>query len=769
MKDAINFDEYYDEELIDDPKAKEIFGTPKKRKNAKPPEDQHKDSEGNDFKNYKLKTTGDALSSNANKKLEIYLKKTPQYKVLAKQIELLMDEYKNYKAIGNLELAEKTKYLITELGQKRNKFIKLYKSTNNEKKKEEDHEKVKNSELLTELKEKREALEYEYQMTNPSSLVRKMKNYREILGYVEENLQEYEDESYVDDIDSFLDSDETINPTKQEYDNFCGHIADLIDESPLAVAKMSLNELRKALKEQVTPEQITIEQINQLIKKIGIEINETTKDRKFATEQIKSLIDKIGTSVSNTLLEDFTPKEIKSLKEKIVLDLLEALSKKITAEEITELNDKIDIEIDQVIKGRHTKISVLKDKIDQVKFMASNEMNRLKGNNDITDIIFDVFDFEIVPEEQPKDMLAAANVGYVKAIAYNTCAKLNMLHHMDDAVAYGLMGLTVAINKWYKIQKMQDSAVSFAGFANIYISNNIKKGLYELTSAGRISKSAMASMEHYRKKRMENYVQANPEMKDVPADLLSSILDEVGGPKIEDTVTESTYSDMVGGAEGGDKADIWSNAASTNDDKLMEVKHEYESLLGSIKQLFNLFETKVDKTTGIKSITDRKVFNKYDYKLFKLWSGIEFKRELSGDGKTTVKSEYTQEEIAKIMEDYYRANGVPQTFKQGAISYRINTMLKKMKALMEEYPTMKTGFEYLMNYCRLNREEINYMSNNREELMMKSDREDLKELYADDEQQLNKVLTDGKRLSDVFETSESNPLDDEIADIFMNL
>jgi len=627
----------------------------------------------NSMKNWTLPTASDALTSNAKKKLESYLKKSPQYKTLTIQIDLLFAEFKNYKAIGKKDLAEKTRIMIQELTATRSKFVKLYKTKDWKKEKEERINKIGNSELLKELKAKRKDLEKQYQLINPHSLVSKVKELREILNIADKF--DYDDVLNIEDvldIDDILDTDSTFS-FQQEYDNLCGHISDLAHISIKEIQNMNLSNILKTLKEEVEEEDIY----------------------------------------------------------------------------------------------------KIKRELDEVKFQASTEISKLKGNEDITTVMYEIFDFEIVDEKQPKEMLAAANVEYVKAIAYNSCRKLNMLRNIDDAIAYGLMGLSIAINAWYKIQKIKDSPVSFTGFANQYVVNSIKKGLYELGSVGIISENSMANMVFYRKKRFEQFLGLNPELKDLPTEIIESLIDglEDKFQPIPGVSSESDILDrMTGGDEGGD-SDMWANShkSDINDETFAEVKNEYEHLLKSLKALFNMFETKVDITTGETVTTQFKIFDKYDYKLFRLLYGLEFKRESLDANKSVADNTYSQTEIGIILADYYKANGIfKKPFSQPAIADRKLRLDKKLKMIMEENPTIKAGFQRLMYYCEAHSATIKTLSNKREEAEISKERVELSEIYSDNQKEMNKLLSDGKRLSDIYNSTDENPLDDEISQAFRN-
>jgi len=613
-------------------------------------------------------TTNVALTRNANSKIINYITKSPQYKTIGQQLALLKEEYAIYVKSGNTDLIEKTKKLMLDLGAKKTEFIKLFKQKDYKKERTEVEVRIKNSDYLKKLKKQREELEALYKSKNPLSLLSKMSQFRELLeshNLIKSSLEEDYDNEEIVDIESLLDSNlesENVDDKTllQEYNNFCGHIADILDITVPEVKEMSLGKLKEELKEN--------------------------------------------------------------------------------CEDTTEL----------------------KTQIDQIKIQASNELKKLKGKNDITDVMFEIFDFS-TEEKQPKELLAAANIKYVSAIAYNRCSSLNMLHYFDDCVAYGLLGLTVAINKWYNIQKLENSAVSFEGFAHTYITNSIQKGLYELSSGGRINKDSMANIVFRRKKQFDYFLKNNPEFKDIPKDLLENMVEGLLEDLPGKTMTESEYTDMVSGGQQNDSGDVWANAvvSDVKEDTFLESKGEYERLIKGIKDLFGLFKTEVNKETGIKEITNKKIFNKYDYKLFLMSTGLEFKRTANNG-----REDYTQKEMGIILSQYYANDGETKTFDASAISTRLKVLGEKINVIMMDNPSIKAGFEYLLMYCKANQENINILSNSREELGIKLERDELREAFADNDKELNRMLSDGKKLSDIYQTSDTNPLDEEIAEYF---
>lgn len=605
---------------------------------------------------FELRNAGTALEGNARTKLEYYLKKSPQYKVLDEQISLLLEEYKNYKKIGNKELMTVTQELIIDLQSNKKKIVKIYKKENSNKITAEDSQKLKNSPELAALKEKRKGLETAFKMNNPNSLVSKITALRNDLeindSYV--NGDDFFDEDEIEDFDDFMDDNSDSLPSKKEYMELCAHIGGIINETPAAVAEMAPTEMRKKLKL-------------------------------------------------------FAP------------------------------------ELDEI-----------KSALEEVKIEIGNETARVTGKEDITSIIFDIFDFEDdAVEEEPKEMLAAANVKYVRAIAYNMCRSRNMLNFLDDATAYGLIGLTKAINRWYNIQKFKDSAITFTGMANSFVAFEISRGLYALTSASS-SGSTAANIVSKRNAQINNFIKNNPELKDLPKELVESMLETTLPQNTLNIISETDYTSMVGGSDGGDNADIWAN-------KLVQEVDEFNvGVLDSLKALFSMFD--MAEKPGIDKITKKPFFNKLDYKLFKLIFGLEFKREQVEGGVANVN--YNQAEIGKILYDYARKNNLPigkdgtsdKGISQPAVYNKIKVLKAKLAKAKELYPEIELGLQYIVMSEFSN--ALEDITNKYEQDMFISDYDLSNQRFAND-------LTGDRSLSDIVEEDEDrNLVDDEIADMF---
>jgi hypothetical protein len=618
-------------------------------------------------KKYEKPTTSDvdkikssasiALDSSAKSILVAALQRTPQYKVLRTQINLLKENLDVYKKIGDAEKYQATKAMIEDISEKMTKFAKFFKNGSTTQKKQDIeifNEKIKDSEILKELKTERESLEKELKLITPASIYRKFKFYKSKFGNystVDDLIDDVDDETIVDldmDDDDVMEVDNKVLETKADYIELCNHVADLIDSTPDFVMNMTPYQVKKAIEENVDPQ----------------------------------------------------------------------------------------------------KIEDLKTRLEVVKLKASQELKKIKGANDITDIMFEIFDFSM-EEKAPKEILAAVNIPYVKSITYNICKKNNDLSNFDDAVADGLLGLTLAINKWYNVQKLTDSALSFEGYAYQYIRNAIIRGYYSRMGAGRVSGSTLATLEFNRKKDLDFFIKNNPEFADFPEDLiaeLSGLNDNIIDGSVGRTIMASEYEGIV--SDTGDDADIWANLTADKDNSPIDIKHEFENVIGSIKTLFSMFVTKEEN--GVKKTTTRKVFDYIDYLLFKMYMKIQLKP----DGTA-----FNQTEMAEEIIKYKLSKGDRSTMTQSAVNTRLSVMFDKIHKIMQQDPEIKAGFEWFYyNRTEFHQalDKITYSG----------------ELVLDDNPFENQVTKQdvyngnavkNKTLNDIFSLDDDSPLDIQIS------
>lgn len=639
---------------------------------------------------------------------------------LEKQISILKDELKVYENNGSAENYQKTKDMLVELSLNRTELRKIFSSNSstssekNKEKKEELNNRIKNSEEIKNLISEKKELLIELKNATVSWWIKELRNYRTRLSMIEINKNdEILDFDNIDKID--LNKENKISAIEQEYYDFCGKIADIIEWDV-----------------------------------------QTVVDSKFKEIEI---------ALTNSLPD---------------------------AEEI-------------------------KNRLENINSKISAEKDALSDSIKITNLLFEVFDFaDENQEKEPKEILALSNIGYVKSIAYNICIKFGALNKIDDAISAGLLGLTVAINSWYKKQSLQDNPLSFKGFSSLHIYGAIQRELLGLEANGTESGSSKATINTYNKQKTAKFIEDNPQYegvdKSILIDLLASYDDRdsegkkinTGIKTVSSVTTESEYSNIVSGDE-GDSADVWANASSSDDnvEELVEGKLAYEKMLKSISDLLNLFEVKTDSKTGLISITNKKLFDKYDRKVFMMYFGLQHKLEkeskLDKNGNVITRNDYTQDEIAEELFVMMLADGVPvdKPMSQAAVHARIAKILTKIKTAIEFNPELKMGFEYFINIKKTDDEDTNVynergeiingvenkagnwrlnnpemlrkLSNSREEIGMKVERDELREVYTGDEIALSRQLSDGKKLSDAFQISDTNPLDDEIAEMFNDI
>jgi len=405
----------------------------------------------------------------------------------------------------------------------------------------------------------------------------------------------------------------------------------------------------------------------------------------------------------------------------------------------------------------------IKKNIDLVKVEASTEMKRLKGGNDITDIMWEIFDFD-KEEAGPKELMTIANIKYVSAIAFSICKSANKLRYLDDCVSEGLFELQVAIKKWYDLQKLANTAVSFEGFAQAYIANAIKKQLFEFGGyGGTINKNSLATKHHKREKSIEMWIKINPDFAKIPRELLESVLDGLIEPMPRLVTSESDYVAIVGG-EQEDNSDIFANsvgAENPHEDSFMDSQFEYEAIIKGIRDLFGLFQTETDKVTGEKVLTNKRIFNESDYRLFLL--NYEFEFKLAGKGADL---SFVQEEMAEIIEKYEHSTGqlpMNKTLSQSSISTRLKVILNKLKGIMNDNPSIKKGFEYFLYYCQANRGNINLLSNFRESLATENKVNTFVKNYNNNEKILSTTISNGRKLKDGWKKEDTNTLSNQFA------
>lgn len=442
---------------------------------------------------------------------------------------------------------------------------------------------------------------------------------------------------------------------------------------------------------------------------------------------------------------------------------------------LTNISEITGLEIQELYEMPISHIKdFLKDNIDESSFneelkviraQIQSEKDNLSGALTLSNIINNLYDIKNNEKDvvAVKEIVASAHIGMVKSIAYSVCSSnggLKSMQYIDDCVSAGLFALTGAINDWIKLQQSYPVSLSFKGWARVNITNAVKRELLSQQSGGRVSGSRIADMISRENKKIQSFLDNFPQYKEFDREFVKELVTtmDVGDNKkvisTNDIKPIFSESEIMAGAEDGNGADMWANINSEDFVDMTELKSEYNELISSISELL-------------------KTMNKFEKKLFMMYFGFEKKLERDDTGKKTVSNKYTQAEIGVELYDFYVSNGakpkaIGNSFSQPAIFDKIKKLEKHITNEINKNPKLKLGFDYLFIYWTQNSHLLEVMSNNREEIGMKLERDILREYYKDDEEVSNIQLSDGKKLSEIFDISSSNPLDSDIEDFYNN-
>ena len=441
--------------------------------------------------------------------------------------------------------------------------------------------------------------------------------------------------------------------------------------------------------------------------------------------------------------------------------------------EITKISEITGLQVDELNEMPINQIrNYLKDNVDIesyneelkiIRAQIQNEKDNLSGALTLSNIINNLYDIKENEKDisSVKEILASTHIGMVKNAAYGVCATAGgkSMQYYDDCVSAGLLALTGAINEWIKLQQSYPVSLSFKGWARINITNAVKRELWSQQSGGRLSGSRMADMISRENKKIETFLNNFPQYKEFDKEFIRELVTsiDVGDSNRKITTTNDikpivSQSDILSSAEDGDGSDLWSNLNADEFVDMAEAKSEYNALINSISELL-------------------KTMNKFEKKLFMMYFGFEKKLERYDEGKKTASNRYTQTEIGEELYNFYVANGAKpkalnNSFSQPAIFDKIKKLEKHISNEINNNPKLKIGFDYLVIYWTQNTQLLEVMSNNREEIGMKLERDILREYYKDNPQISNIQLSDGKRLSEIFDISSNNPLDSNIEDFY---
>lgn len=438
----------------------------------------------------------------------------------------------------------------------------------------------------------------------------------------------------------------------------------------------------------------------------------------------------------------------------------------ITGLEIKELYEMPISQIREFLR-ENTDMDSYDEELKVIRAQIQNEKDVLSGALTMSSIINGLYDIKESEKDvvAVKEILASTHIGMVKSVAYSLCTangSMRSMEYYDDCVSAGLLALTGAINNWIILQQSYPVSLSFKGWARVNVSNAIKRELMSLQAGGDVSGSRMADMLSRENKKIAGFLENFPQYKEFDKEFVRELVISIdvseSGKRLansNDIKSKVTESDIMAGADDGDGADMWANVNKEDFVDMSEVNSEYSALISSISELMA-------------------TMNKFEKKLFMLHFGFEKKLERRDDAdKKTVSNRYTQAEIGEELYNFYVANGAkPKAlnnyFSQPAIFDKIKKLEKHISSALNANPSLKLGFDYLYIYFTENSQALETMSNNREEWGMKLERDLLRDHYGDDESVNAIQLSDGKRLSDVFDISASNPLNRDIEEFYKN-
>lgn len=606
-----------------------------------------------------IQTPSEALTTHANNILKSHVTSTPQYKSIVEQIIECKHLIIKFTKVDPDNRLAYYKQKMEDLLDQRKQFDNILNSNNYYQIKRVEGEKSVNVKAiisrdnhLNAFKEKEKTLHSELQQSSPYYLVEKMRAYREQL-----NLREIHTQCIIEDFDDMFSD---VIDTKLDY--------------------------------ELTDQEISDERISDVMVKFTYPSEENNK---------------VISSTNDSLIQNYN--ECCSYIGRII------------NEHIDEVADMpLGTIFSYLKKSLAKKDEALIEEYDYVRLMIMNRQSEIYAdvNNEkfgISDLIFQNYKLNTPEgEKQAKELLASSSIKTVKGIAYKICSKYKTIEKYDDAVSYGLVGLTMAINKYIEMQKSKpDLCLNFKSMINTFVASTIKSGFVEMNSMGVASTSHIQRQHTILNKRVKNFIKFNPEYANANQDELREMLtdndDFMSGVRI---TLESQYTSPDNESESSNE--IWDIVCKSKENlsSFTESKSDHKLLLASIKKMLNLFEPMAENSFGAFSV-GKKLFDKYDTRLFEMSFGFDYKRA-SGDTMTNGSANYTQAEMGSELERMYKMEGINKTFSQPAIATRIAQIYKKIKFAVATNTELKRAFEYINKVFYENHEYMELHSNERE-------------------------------------------------------
>lgn len=605
-----------------------------------------------------VQNPAESLTTHANNILKNYIYNTPEYKSITEQIiecKKLIVKFTYYDCNNRLEYYKEK---FAELKEQRKQFDNILNSNNYYKSTSKNNQNsvnikssIEKDVYLIAFKQKEAILHSQLQQSSPYYLVEKMRVFREQL-----NLRNIYGKVIIEDFDDIFNNvDMTLDYSLTEQELSEERISDV-----MVSFTYPEDEIIDIVKKS---DNILIEKYDECCKYIGKIINITYRD-------IADM--PLGTIFSNL------KKTLASKDEKLI------------------------------------------EEYEYVRLMIMNRMSEIysEANNEkftVSELVFNNFSV-LTPdgERKAKELLASSSIKTVKGIAYRICSKYKNLEKYDDAISYGLVGLTLAINKYIEMQKSQpDQCINFKTLINSFISSTIKTGFVEMSSMGTASTSHIQRQNMILNKRVKNFIKFNPEYANADKDELRDMLAEDDNFMSDIRITyESQFNVMMENSTEENANEIWDIVCKSKENLMAftESKSDHRILMTSIKKMLNLFEPSYENSAFS---VGKKLFDKYDSRLFEMSFGFDYKRS-SGDTKSNGSANYTQAEMGKELEKMYKMEGINKTFSQPAIATRLTKIYEKIKFAVKTNPSLKRAFEYINTVYYENHEYMNIHSNNRE-------------------------------------------------------
>lgn len=537
----------------------------------------------------------------------------------------------------------------------------------------------------------------------------------------------------------------------------------------------TLQEKTTQIKQVFAPKEgVKLKEKNEAIK-VKIENSEKIKELKKRERELKKNLENTPNKIVTKLAE--LRKFLKYKESDLdILDFDDIISERESPlytdymEILTKIENITGISTDELnLMPNHRIKEVLMENIDlvsnneellKVRSEIQNEKDTLAGALSLSNIVNSLYDIRDTDNENDiksvKEIMASKYISYVKGIAYRICMSSNAMHYYDDCLSAGLLALTEVVNNWISMQQIMQTNLSIKGMINVKVSNVCKRELWSQQSGGRLSGSAMADYAHREKKLINNFIEHNPEWanfdKNFIKDLITSYDTNAFKQGIGAIVSESEI--LAGGEDADGGADIWSNLnKDVSEVDMIEAKSEYNQLMIGINTLL-------------------KSLNKFERKLFMLYYGFE--KKLQSESKSL---NYTQEEIGRILFKFYRENGgvmkgKGDSFSQPAIYAKVKNLESKIAQILNENPSLREAFDYMMQYWLVNSDALKVLSDGRDEIGIKMERDTFKERIAEIEDEdlrqkySNIQLVDGSTIGSEYNVSDYNPLDDSDVEDF---